>query len=145
MAAMPAPPSPALLSVVAEVEGHLAEAGWDQPPQLFALVDTEELLRAESWAAYHMGAGAEFSLPANVTSPVLVESPGKLTVGVFHRADGRTLALIANRDHHAATTLIVRNVDAIFGIEGKRWTPATAPVAMDLAAGDGVLFRCSNP
>ena len=37
----------ALLSVVTEVEAHVAEAGWDQPLQLFALVDTEELLRAE--------------------------------------------------------------------------------------------------
>ena len=52
---MTAPPSAALLSVVAEVEGHLAEAGWDQPPQLFALVDTEQLLRAEPQLAQTMG------------------------------------------------------------------------------------------
>lgn len=45
----------ALLSVVGEVEGHVAEAGWDQPPQLFALVDTEELLRAEPQLATTMG------------------------------------------------------------------------------------------
>ncbi|MCW2671674.1 MAG: hypothetical protein JWP14_263 [Frankiales bacterium] len=62
---MPAPPSPALLSVVAEVEGHLAEAGWDQPPQLFALVDTEELLRAEPQLAQSMG--------------LVVSRPGALT------------------------------------------------------------------
>ncbi|MDP9435189.1 MAG: PPA1309 family protein [Actinomycetota bacterium] len=51
-----APPAqPALQSVVGEVEGHVAEAGWDQPPQLFALVDTEELLRAEPQLARTMG------------------------------------------------------------------------------------------
>jgi hypothetical protein len=48
-------PRPALLAVVGEVEGHVAEAGWDQPPQLFALVDTEELLRAEPQLAQTMG------------------------------------------------------------------------------------------
>jgi hypothetical protein len=47
-------PSP-LLALVGEVEGHVAEAGWDQPPQLFALVDTEELLRAEPQLAETMG------------------------------------------------------------------------------------------
>jgi hypothetical protein len=47
-------PSP-LLALVGEVEGHVAEAGWDQPPQLFALVDTEELLQAEPQLAETMG------------------------------------------------------------------------------------------
>ncbi len=45
----------ALEGVVAEVEAHVAEAGWDQPPQLFALVDTEELLRAEPQLAATLG------------------------------------------------------------------------------------------
>ena len=62
---MTAPPSPVLLSVVGEVEGHVAEAGWDQPPQLFALVDTEELLRAEPQLAESMG--------------LVVSRPGSLT------------------------------------------------------------------
>ncbi|MCU1594191.1 MAG: uncharacterized protein JWO12_1583 [Frankiales bacterium] len=62
---MTAPPSPALLSVVGEVEGHVAEAGWDQGPQLFALVDTEELLRAEPQLAETMG--------------LVVARPGSLT------------------------------------------------------------------
>jgi hypothetical protein len=62
---MTVPPSPVLLSVVGEVEGHVAEAGWDQPPQLFALVDTEELLRAEPQLAESMG--------------LLVARPGSLT------------------------------------------------------------------
>jgi hypothetical protein len=65
MVHMTAPPSPALLSVVGEVEGHVAEAGWEQPPQLFALVDTEELLRAEPQLAESMG--------------LVVARPGSLT------------------------------------------------------------------
>ena len=44
-----------LAFVVGEVEGHVAEAGWDQPPQLFALVQTESLLRAEPQLAQSMG------------------------------------------------------------------------------------------
>jgi hypothetical protein len=62
---MTAPPSPALLSVVGEVEAHVAEAGWDQPPQLFALVDTEDLLRTEPQLAQTMG--------------LVVSRPGALT------------------------------------------------------------------
>jgi len=50
---------PALLAVVGEVERHVAEDGWDQPPQLFALVDTEELLRAEPQLAETMGIVAD--------------------------------------------------------------------------------------
>lgn len=55
----PDPLPSVLLAVVGEVEGHVAEAGWDQPPQLFALVDTEELLRAEPQLAQTMGIVAD--------------------------------------------------------------------------------------
>ncbi|MCW2723285.1 MAG: hypothetical protein JWN35_206 [Frankiales bacterium] len=58
---MPAP----LFHVVGEVEQHVAEAGWDQPPQLFALVDTEELLRAEPQLAGTMGLVA--AVPGGLT------------------------------------------------------------------------------
>ena len=30
-----------------EIEGHVAEGGWDQPARLFALVPTDELLEHE--------------------------------------------------------------------------------------------------
>jgi hypothetical protein len=45
----------ALESVVGEVETHVAEAGWDQPAQLFALVETDALLAAEPQLAATMG------------------------------------------------------------------------------------------
>ncbi len=51
--------------VVGEVEAHVAEAGWDQPPQLFALVETEALLRAQPQLARTMG--------------IVATSPGALT------------------------------------------------------------------
>ena len=59
-----------LFHVVGEVEEHVAEAGWDQPPQLFALVDTEQLLRAEPQLARTMGLVA--ALPGSLT-PVAQE------------------------------------------------------------------------
>jgi hypothetical protein len=61
MTAMPA----TLFHVVGEIEEHVAEAGWDQPPQLFALVDTEELLRAEPQLARTMGLVA--AVPGGLT------------------------------------------------------------------------------
>jgi hypothetical protein len=67
----------ALFAVVGEVEEHVAEAGWDQPPQLFALVDTEELLRAEPQLARTMGLVA--ARPGSLT-PIAQEelAPGPL-------------------------------------------------------------------
>src|SRR5215213_3638876 len=59
MLAMPAP----LFLVVGEVEEHVAEAGWDQPPHLFALVDTAQLLRAEPQLATTMGLVAAATHP----------------------------------------------------------------------------------
>jgi len=43
----PADWSSALPTAAREVEDFLSEAGWDQPPQLFALVPTAQLLQAE--------------------------------------------------------------------------------------------------
>jgi hypothetical protein len=42
--ARPSPRSAVLPQVIREVEDFAASAGWDQPPQLFALVPTAELL-----------------------------------------------------------------------------------------------------
>jgi hypothetical protein len=67
-------PGDPLQSVVGEVEGHVAEAGWDQPPQLFALVQTEQLLRAEPQLAQTMGLVA--GDPASLT-PIAQEPLGE--------------------------------------------------------------------
>ncbi|HET8561275.1 MAG TPA: PPA1309 family protein [Marmoricola sp.] len=49
----------ALPDVVRELELHAAQAGWDQPAQLYALVDTAELVRREPALAEAMGVDAE--------------------------------------------------------------------------------------
>jgi hypothetical protein len=102
-----------------------------------------ELLRADSWAAYHVGAGAEFSLPPTVKSDVQTETNDRLTVGIFKHSDGRTLALVANRDHQKNATVQVRGVDALFDARGKRgWVDANSPVTSHLSPGGAQLFRC---
>lgn len=53
----PAPGSPAeqLAQSVLEVERHAAAAGWDRPAQVFALVETGDLLRREPQLAAVLG------------------------------------------------------------------------------------------
>jgi hypothetical protein len=47
-----------LRSAVREIEAHAAEAGWDQPARLYALVPTADLLRREPQLAAAMGIDA---------------------------------------------------------------------------------------
>lgn len=44
-----------LSELVAEIERHVSEKGWDQPPRLYALVPTSDLLAAEPELAAHLG------------------------------------------------------------------------------------------
>src|SRR6188472_820896 len=46
---------PALAAAVLEVEKHHADAGWDQPARLYALVDTAELVAHEPALASALG------------------------------------------------------------------------------------------
>ncbi len=41
------PEDPALAAAVLEIEAHVAQAGWDQPARLYALVDTARLVAQE--------------------------------------------------------------------------------------------------
>ena len=47
-----------LVQAVREIEAHVDEAGWDQPPQLYALVPTDELLAREPALAAQLGLDA---------------------------------------------------------------------------------------
>ena len=49
---------PALASAVLEIEGHLADGGWDQPARLYALVDTASLIAQGPALASAMGLDA---------------------------------------------------------------------------------------
>jgi len=44
-----------LTRVAVDIERHVAAGGWDQPPHLYALVETAELLRREPHLAAEMG------------------------------------------------------------------------------------------
>ena len=46
---------PALAAAVLEIETHVADAGWDQPARLYALVDTARLVAQEPTLAESMG------------------------------------------------------------------------------------------
>jgi hypothetical protein len=62
----PDPGQVALMAAVLELERHLREAGWDQPPRLFALVPTDELLAAEPELAQALGLrGSAAGAPAD--------------------------------------------------------------------------------
>lgn len=54
-AGVPPVPDTPLAQAVVEVEAHVAGQGWDQPAQLFALVETADLVRREPALAAAMG------------------------------------------------------------------------------------------
>ncbi|MGJ6979432.1 PPA1309 family protein [Aestuariimicrobium soli] len=51
-----------LIAALAEIDRHVARAGWDQPARLFALVSTEVLIRQEPSLAAHLTSGSPDSL-----------------------------------------------------------------------------------
>ena len=57
----------ALRAAVLELERHAAEAGWDQPARLFALVLTEELLADEPGLAKLLDVDPEADLTGSIT------------------------------------------------------------------------------
>ena len=60
---------PDLAVAVAEVEEFAAAAGWDAPPQLFALVDTSELLAAQPALAPTLTEATRFTPVAQESLP----------------------------------------------------------------------------
>jgi hypothetical protein len=61
------PPSPEevhLALAVMEIEAHVADAGWDQPGRLYALVETQNLLEHEPELAEALGLGEEVAAGA---------------------------------------------------------------------------------
>ncbi len=54
-----ADPAGALADVVREVEAHASRSGWDQPAQLFALVETADLVEREPHLAEVLGVEAQ--------------------------------------------------------------------------------------
>lgn len=69
MVGMPASHPQHLSAVAREVEDFVATAGWDQPPQLFALVPTTELVEREPELAGQVDQGAPLTPVAQDSLP----------------------------------------------------------------------------
>jgi hypothetical protein len=52
---VPHPTGEALIAALVELEHHVGQSGWDQPPRLFALVRTELLIASEPALAAELG------------------------------------------------------------------------------------------
>lgn len=66
---MPASPAQHLSALAREVEDFVATAGWDQPPQLFALVPTAELVEHQPELAAQVDQGAPLTPVAQDALP----------------------------------------------------------------------------
>jgi hypothetical protein len=64
-----------LRAVVLEIERHAAEAGWDQPARLFALVPTADLLAQEPGLAAVVGVDPDADLTGSLTPVEQEELP----------------------------------------------------------------------
>ncbi|HEU4541931.1 MAG TPA: PPA1309 family protein [Jiangellaceae bacterium] len=62
-----------LLRALSEIESHVASQGWDQPPRLYALAPTDELLSREPTLARELGLDAA-AAPGSLT-PIEQELP----------------------------------------------------------------------
>lgn len=58
-----------LTALAAEIEQHVAETGWDQPPRLYALVPTAELVAQEPALAAQLGLDGD-TTPQGALTPV---------------------------------------------------------------------------
>lgn len=78
--ARPAPSGTSLPQVIREVEDFAAAAGWDQPPQLFALVSTEELLARQPELGNQVDVASELTPVAQ--EPLPDEDLGDALAGI---------------------------------------------------------------
>jgi hypothetical protein len=99
MAAMTPASSARLTRAVVEVEQYVAGGGWDQPPRLYALVETAELLAREPALAARLGPS---SLPGELTPVEQEDLPRHATLeellaGITWPAEVAGAALVVER------------------------------------------------
>jgi hypothetical protein len=106
-----------------------------------------ELFSSKSWATFHLGEGGTL-LPPKENPVELAGGKGQLTIGILKAPDGKTLALIANRDYKKAVRTFVivkpRNEIQQFNVPDKSWSTAMRHelgYAVDLAPGAAILLR----
>ncbi|TDU91697.1 hypothetical protein EV138_5308 [Kribbella voronezhensis] len=88
---------------VIEIEKHVSGAGWDQPAQLFALVPTEDLLRAEPQLAAQLGAD-------DAAQPLTPVAQGELPGGMDDEHLAEALAQIEWPDGVSGCALVVERI-----------------------------------
>ena len=93
----------ALSRAVIEIERHVSSGGWDQPAQLFALVPTAELLRAEPQLAAELGA-------EDVSQPLTPVAQGELPDGMDDENLADALARIEWPDGVSGCALAVERI-----------------------------------
>ncbi|MCW2847065.1 MAG: hypothetical protein JWR90_1039 [Marmoricola sp.] len=76
-------PAAALADVVREVEAHAARSGWDQPAELFALVETADLLQREPHLAELLGVEAQNQALTPVEQETTSESLEELLASIL--------------------------------------------------------------
>lgn len=121
------PPSAALSRAVIEIEKHVSTAGWDQPAQLFALVPTAELLRAEPQLAAELGAD-------DASQPLTPVAQGELPGGVEDANLADTLGRIEWPDGVAGCALVIERIVL----------PAGAEAGLSGAESDAELARMAG-
>ncbi|GAA1589453.1 PPA1309 family protein [Kribbella karoonensis] len=120
-------PPDALSSAVVEIEKHVSSAGWDQPAQLFALVPTAELLRAEPQLAAELGA-------EDASQPLTPVAQGELPGGVDDANLADTLGRIEWPDGVAGCALAIERIVL----------PASAESGLSSAESDAELARLAG-
>jgi hypothetical protein len=93
----------ALSRAVVEIERHVSSGGWDQPAQLFALVPTAELLRAEPQLAAELGA-------EDMSQPLTPVAQGDLPDGMDDEHLADALARIEWPDGVSGCALAVERI-----------------------------------
>jgi hypothetical protein len=63
-----------LVRALSEIESHVANRGWDQPPRLYALAPTDDLIAREPGLARELGLDGAAPAPGSLT-PVEQEMP----------------------------------------------------------------------
>lgn len=92
-----------LSRAVIEIERHVSSGGWDQPAQLFALVPTAELLRAEPQLAAELGA-------KDLSQPLTPVAQGDLPDGMDDEHLADALARIEWPDGVSGCALAVERI-----------------------------------
>ncbi|MGW6280790.1 PPA1309 family protein [Kribbella sp. NPDC055071] len=120
-------PPDALSRAVIEIEKHVSSAGWDQPAQLFALVPTEELLRAEPQLAAELGA-------EDASQPLTPVAQGELPGGVEDEHLADALARIEWPDGVSGCALAIERIVL----------PASAEAGLSSVESDAELARMAG-